>query len=1424
MASSIPAINHLPPVDRRLFVEFGFGTRQAPDFQCVHHAIEHQARSHPDSVAVEHLGSSITYRELEQSAKCLASQLRAMGVKPGVRVCLLVQRSIAMVIGIVAVLKAGGAYVPLDGSIATQSTLEHVIKDAGCLLVLALNEFRHRVRGIPCVGLDDYLVQDDKKTCENPEDLSAPSDSAYIIYTSGTTGTPKGVDVMHHNVTNLVCLAPGSVGMRPGKRVSQLMNIAFDMAAWEILGSLSNGSTLCIRGKSSKEWRAVMKTVDIVIATPSMMVPHDPKDYPNIETVVTAGEALPPSLPAAWKDDGGRSRWTTGCGPTEVTIVNTIQPSVEGRDISIGRPTPNNNVYILDKNLVPVPIGEPGIMFAGGRCVSRGYINRPEITDERYKLDPFANDGSYMFNTGDLGRWRPDGTLEHLGRVDDLVKVKGFRVELDGVAAAMETCTDVKLAVALLVDSELWGFVTPANTDVSAVIAAASKVQPYYAVPTRFLALDEFPRTKNDKTDKRALRQMALDKIASEKSIVIDEKETEKENVPPAPLPVLMKEEVTVPSDVLEPLPVYKGFPSAADVYLPQLRTDDTITRRDHSTSVSSSDVQSSLEKGNAWDGYEDDVLPDKTQGKRLRNLNFLIFTLYRRLFGVVFVVNMSIFIATLVKGGANAQHLGLIVVANLFTAILMRQDYVIDAFFTVFCAVPHSWPISIRRICGRVYSIGGIHSGCAVSGLVWLIYFTGKATREMLTNGPTSVATVVITYWILLFLLIIISHAYPVFRKKSHNRFEATHRLLGWSVTALVWGQVISLANDYRGPAQTLGSALVKAPPFWLVLVMSLSLILPWLRLKKVDVTPEVLSDHAVRLYFDYGVTPHPGSFMRISTRPLMEWHGFATVAEPGKKGYSVVVSRAGDWTSKQIADPPKKLWVRGIPTYGVMRVVPLFRRVVVVATGSGIGPVAPAIFAARVPIRLLWTAPNVRQTFGDKIVDQILEKSPDATIYDTRTHGKPDMVKLTYRLVREFNAEAVCIISNQKLTDKVVYGMMSRGQKRAWKAHHKRICGPYPRYTASQAYEHLPANEKVDAALLSHFLGEYFWSEGSVDEAKKNPRIIVFLSLLQSFPPPDVPSTCGSSVPAGVNPSELFPRFGNNNFVIHSHLKPYAHGIFPFASRLFNHSCVANAAPMYVIKPGQLVRMNVIALRDIALDEEITIPYLDPALPLDDRQRALQANYGFTCSCALCKFEEHMDPGDPSTIEEGLMGSSEISRWLQEYTDCILTRRPTYSDRLRVYEDIPEALRVFFHPSVVPKLSEMFSETSHEGPFEKALNVGHVLLAVYILVYPPNYPQTGEAHCIFQSWLNEADVDSLGTSGLHALEMAKTAWNAFITSSEANGADTTSPDHQLLDNVDWYLDVARHILGTLGPEGDEGGPLEELALLAGLVKDERN
>ncbi|KAK7048367.1 Nonribosomal peptide synthetase 12 [Favolaschia claudopus] len=1033
-----PALEGLTAADKSLLSHFQYGVKATPPFSCVHHAFASHATTIPEAIAVQDVSDAITFSQLDQQSNCLAARLRGQGVGPGSRVCLLVERSIPMVAGILGILKVGAAYVPLDGKVVSDKSLEHILKDAESQVVVTLNKFSQRVSTLPLGCAVIFLdgppcpCSAAGSCCLKPEDRSSGDDSVYVIYTSGTTGIPKGVDVLHRNVTNLVCLAPGNLGMAPGVRCTQLMAVSFDMAAWEILGCLCNGATLVLRGQSSKEWRAAMRAVDIVIATPSMLAPHDPADYPNIKTVAVAGEACPRATADLW---GQHTNFYNCCGPTEVTIVNTMHLHSPGRALSIGTPTPNNNVYVLDENMNPTPIGVPGLMWAGGACVTRGYLNLPDNTHARYKLDPFVNDGSIMFNTGDLGAWLPDGSLEHLGRIDDQVKIKGFRVELDGVAAAMETTVGIKAAAALLIDEELWGFVTPDTVDEAEVRAATAKVQPYYAVPTHIVALASFPRTGNDKTDKRALRQLAVESKNSPKAIekdVIPLVTSRIANRPGSQTNASSTSSLTATASV-EEVKVEKDSSLAVVLVSPapihHKEVDPSCDSASTVDSASGEDVKAVIVR-EPWHGYEKDVLPNKTQGKTVRNLRHQVFSLYRRLFSVVFLVNVTIFITLLVRGGATAQRLGLITLANLFVAILMRQDYIVNTFFNVFCAVPSSWPLAIRRVCARVYHIGGLHSGCATSGVVWLALTCGQATKEAVNGGNfphASVATVAVSYSILLLLFGIVIFAYPALRSKRHDTFERVHRFFGWTSIILVWAQVVVLTNDYRGE-MSLSRALVRSAPFWILLVMSVSIILPWLRLRKVPVRAEVLSKHAVRLYFTYS-TPIPGSFVRLAMHPMKDWHGFATIPVPNEKGFSLVVSKAGDWTNSRITDAPSHVWVRGAPCFGVLRIVPLFRRVVFVATGSGIGPCAPCILEQRIPIRLLWTSPNVRETFGDQLVDEILGASPDAVIYDTRKHGKPDMVKLTMRLVKEFNAEAVCVISNQKLTQKIVYGMMSRG-----------------------------------------------------------------------------------------------------------------------------------------------------------------------------------------------------------------------------------------------------------------------------------------------------------------------------------------------------------------------------------------------------------
>nr|GAT46057.1 nonribosomal peptide synthetase 12 [Mycena chlorophos] len=506
-----PALASLSSEDRVLFYRYGLGPKRIVDTPIIHHAFEQHVRNQPDALAVEHSteGQSLSYSQLDLRANRLAHRLRAEGIQPGKRVCILARRSVPLVVGILAVLKAGGQYVPLDALTIPDSTLSYVLNDAKPSIVLVMSEFVPRVTtgNVPVIDLESVILADELANADGskPVDTTSPTSGAYVIYTSGTTGVPKGVDVRHCGVTNVISGSPGNVGMRPGLRVGQFLNIAFDMGAWEILGSMYNGCTLCLRGNTKKDWIALMKTVHIVIATPSILTCHEPAEYPNIMNVIVGGEPCPQALADKWAQF---TNFNNCCGPTEISICNTVQPHLPGYPLSIGKPIPNTNVYVLSRDPTstkPVPIGETGCMWVGGVGVSNGYLNLPGKTAERYRPDPFLGGNAMMFNTGDLGRWRPDGQLDHLGRADDQVKVKGFRVELDGVSAAMRTHEPVQSAVALLVGTELWGFVTPSTLDLAQVRDATAQVQPYHAVPTQYLALDEFPMTKNGKVDKRAL-------------------------------------------------------------------------------------------------------------------------------------------------------------------------------------------------------------------------------------------------------------------------------------------------------------------------------------------------------------------------------------------------------------------------------------------------------------------------------------------------------------------------------------------------------------------------------------------------------------------------------------------------------------------------------------------------------------------------------------------------------------------------------------------------------------------------------------------------------------------------------------------------------------------------------------------------------
>ena len=480
------------PDDILRFRQFGFGPAASPEFRMIHHAFEAQARLRPDAIAVTHQGESLSYRELNDRADRLAATLIGCGVRPGDRVGLFLRRGIPMVTGILAVLKAGAAYVPQDARITPPEHLAHIIRAAGIQVVLTLTEFTSTIP-----AADTVLRLDQDLASEEPRAIAQGSSdaTAVVIFTSGTTGRPNGVAVTHRNLCNVLLTEPGSLGIRPGHRVGQILNVAFDMAVWEILGALSHGATLVIRDRDTA---ATVRGLDVVIATPGILGRLDPRECRRVEIAAVAGERCPQVLADTW---ASFSAFHNACGPTEVTIVNTVQRHRIGEPVSIGRPVPNTSVYLLDDDLRPVSIGAIGEMWAGGACVTAGYLGNDLLTAERYRPDPFA--GGLMFRTRDLARWTPDGRLEHHGRTDDQVKVRGFRVELDAVTAALESTPGCRQATTVLRDGRLVGFVTGADPDQAR--QAVARRLPYYCVPSEVLAVDTLPMTDRGKVDRRAL-------------------------------------------------------------------------------------------------------------------------------------------------------------------------------------------------------------------------------------------------------------------------------------------------------------------------------------------------------------------------------------------------------------------------------------------------------------------------------------------------------------------------------------------------------------------------------------------------------------------------------------------------------------------------------------------------------------------------------------------------------------------------------------------------------------------------------------------------------------------------------------------------------------------------------------------------------
>ncbi|PSL53451.1 hypothetical protein B0I31_109241 [Saccharothrix carnea] len=374
-------------------------------------------------------------------------------------------------------------------------------------------------------------------------------------------------------------------------------------------------------------------------------------------------------------------------------------------------------------------------------------------------------------------------------------------------------------------------------------------------------------------------------------------------------------------------------------------------------------------------------------------------FTHHNRLAVAVILVNVVAAFAV-----DDAQALADLVAANVALAVLIRQQHVINLLFRLATSAPTTWPLRVRWTLGKVYHFGGLHVGAAISATAWFAVLAWVLDDAL-------------TWTILALMAAMVVFALPSLRARRHDVFERVHRFAGWAVL------VLFAAHSARQPG------FVGSAQFWLLLLVVISVALPWARLRRVPVRIVRPSRHVALVSFDHGVTPFAGSSTAVSRHPLLEWHSFANVPTPGRTGFRLTISRAGDWTGALIDDLPTHLWVKGVPTAGVGNIDKLFTRVVWVATGSGIGPCLPHLLSGETPARLVWSTRTPRETYGDELVDEIEAVQPDALVWDTVRDGKPDLVELALRAHREFDAEAVICISNKKTTWHVVEQLEARG-----------------------------------------------------------------------------------------------------------------------------------------------------------------------------------------------------------------------------------------------------------------------------------------------------------------------------------------------------------------------------------------------------------
>jgi amino acid adenylation domain-containing protein len=527
----------LPEAERRqVLEEFNAPAVPYPQDRLIHELFESQVERTPGAVAVRYEDQSLTYTELNRKANQLAHYLRARQIGPDQLVGICVERSLEMVVGLLGILKAGGAYVPLDPGYPSER-LQYMLSDAAPRVLLTQGRLRERLplNEAEVIALDEQWGEIAQQPVNNLDSGTLGLGAyhlAYVIYTSGSTGQPKGVMVEHAGLLNYLHWALRTYAPEEGEGSPVSSPLAFDATVTSLYSPLLSGrAVMLIRSgqelesleyllQQPRHWSLVkISPAHLQVLGQRLQAVKAPC---SVGAFVIGGEALAPATVELWRSLWPQTRLINEYGPTETVVGCCVyevpRDWMTARAVPIGRPIANTQMYILDRDLRPVPLGVMGEIYIGGAGVARGYLNRPELTAERFIKDPFSSDPQgRMYKTGDLGRWRADGNIEYLGRNDHQVKIRGFRIELgeietqllrheqiqEAVVIAREDVSGEKRLVAYVVAGEAAG--TSEAVSVERLREYLKSVLPDYMVPSAFVLLESLPLTANGKLDRKAL-------------------------------------------------------------------------------------------------------------------------------------------------------------------------------------------------------------------------------------------------------------------------------------------------------------------------------------------------------------------------------------------------------------------------------------------------------------------------------------------------------------------------------------------------------------------------------------------------------------------------------------------------------------------------------------------------------------------------------------------------------------------------------------------------------------------------------------------------------------------------------------------------------------------------------------------------------